>query len=325
MVCSRIDTGGSRTTRPYSAADGAAAIGTCDHLSDVVANLNRPGSNTGLGSDFFGKMVLQVENGFQFRLYLIESEVLILGAQVADEHGGIVTDLRQIVVIFLTAGMPGFHRVDLLLKLGFEFCVVGIRAGDLDIICRPRGSCYCGEHTPGDHRTGLEGCHNQQECHCNSKHRTEAGTAGKCCPNCLKAIFQTLRHRPGSFRGAGCILCSVFGFVVFLANFSPLLPTGDGIGCDSICFIQSLPIPGFKICLIRFLFQLRSLFNLLEFMAVSGIADFPDAALSRGNSLLKCLRTDILILICFRSLTIRKHRCCSCREDVVFHYTPSAG
>lgn len=63
MVCSRIDTGGSRTTRPYSAADGTAAIGTCDHLTDVVANLNRPGRNTGLGSDFFGKMVLQIENG----------------------------------------------------------------------------------------------------------------------------------------------------------------------------------------------------------------------------------------------------------------------
>ena len=40
-------------------------------------------------------------------------------------------------------------------------------------------------------------------------------------------------------------------------------------------------------------------------MAVSGIADFPDAALSRGYSLLKCLRTDILmdlfikVLVCF--------------------------
>ena len=151
----------------------------------------------------------------------------------------------------------------------------------------------------------MERCHNHQECHRRGKHRTEAGTAGKRCPNRIKAIFQTLRHRPGSFRGAGCILCSVFGFVAFLANFSPLLPTGDGIGCDSICFIQSLPIPGFKICLIRFLFQLRSLFNLLELMAVSGIADFPDAALSRGYSLLKCLRTDILmdlfikVLVCF--------------------------
>ena len=39
-------------------------------------------------------------------------------------------------------------------------------------------------------------------------------------------------------------------------------------------------------------------------MTVSGIADFLDAALSRGNSLLKCLRTDIIILICFRSLML---------------------
>ena len=232
-----------------------------------------------------------------------------------------MTDLRQIVVILLTAGVTGFHRIDLLLKLGFELCVVSICTGNLDVISRPRGCCYCGEYAAGNHGTGLERCHNQQECHCNSKHRTEAGTAGKSCPNCLKAIFQTLRHRPGNFCGAGCILCSILGFIVFLTDFPPLLPPGDGIGCDCICFIQSLPIPGFKICLIRFLFQLRSLFNLLEFMAVSGIADFPDAALSRGNSLLKCLRTDILILICFRSLTIRKHRCCSCREDVVFHYT----
>ena len=137
MVCSRIDTGGGWTARPYTTADGTAAIGTCDHLTDIVANLNRPGSNTGLSSDFFGKVVLQVENGFQFRLYLIESEILILGAQVADEHGGIVANLRQVVVIFLTAGVTGFHSIDLLLKLGFEFRVVGIRAGDLDIISRP--------------------------------------------------------------------------------------------------------------------------------------------------------------------------------------------
>ena len=39
-------------------------------------------------------------------------------------------------------------------------------------------------------------------------------------------------------------------------------------------------------------------------MTVAGITDFPDAALSRGNSLLKCLRTDILVLICLRSLTL---------------------
>ena len=325
MVCSRIDTGGGRTTRPYSAADGATAIGTCDHLSDVVANLNRPGSNTGLGSDFFGKMVLQVENGFQFRLYLIESEVLILGAQVADEHGGIVTNLRQIVVILLTAGVTGFHSVDLLLKLGFEFRVVGICTGDLDVISRPRGGCYRGEYTSGNHGTGLERCHNQQESHCNSEHRAEAGTAGKRCPNRLKAILQTLRHRPGGLSGVGCILCSVFGLVVFLANFPPLLPTGDGVGCGSIGLVHGLPIPGFKICLIRFPFQLPGFFCLPELMTVSGVFDFPDAAFSRGSSLLKCLCTDILVLICLLSLVPCDCRCCSCREDVVFHYTPSAG
>ena len=65
-------------------------------------------------------------------------------------------------------------------------------------------------------------------------------------------------------------------------------------------------------------FQLHLFFSLLELMTVSGIADFPDAALSRGNAFLKGLRTNILVLICLRSLTIRKHRCCSCREDVVF-------
>ena len=249
-------------------------------------------------------MVLQVENGFQFRLHLVESEVLILGAQIADEHGGIVTDLRQIVVIFLTAGMPGFHRVDLLLKLGFEFCVVGIRAGDLDIICRPRGSCYCGEHTPGDHRTGLEGRHNQQESHCSGKHRTQAGAAGKCCPNRTKAILQTLRHRPGSLSGVGCILGGILGFVVFLADFSPLLPPGDGIGCGSIGLFHRLPILGLKIRLIRLLFQLPGFFHLPELMTVAGVFDFPDAAFSRGSSLLKCLCTDILVLICLRSLTL---------------------
>ena len=161
MVCSRVDTGGGGTTRPYTAADGAAAIGACHHLTDVVTNLNSLGSNTGLGSDFFGKMVLQIEDGFQFRLHLVESKVLILGTQIADEHGGIVTNLRQIVVILLTAGVTGFHSIDLLLKLGFEFRVVGIRAGDLDVIGRPRGGCYRGKHTPGNHGTGLERCYNQ--------------------------------------------------------------------------------------------------------------------------------------------------------------------
>ena len=83
-----------------------------------------------------------------------------------------------------------------------------------------------------------------------------------------------------------------------------MLPTGDGIGCDSIGLVHRLPILGFKICLIRLLFELPSFFHLSELMTVSGVFDFPNAAFSRGNSLLKCLRTDILVLICLRSLTL---------------------
>lgn len=168
VICLRVDTRGGGTTGPYSAADGAAAISAGDDLTDVITDLDGTGCDAGFCANILGKAVLQIEYGIQFRPHLIESEILILGTQVTNEHGGIMADLGQIVVVFLTAGMPGFYSVDLFLKLGFQFRVVGIRTGDLDIVSGPRGSCYGGENPTGNHRTGLERCNDQKESHCSN-------------------------------------------------------------------------------------------------------------------------------------------------------------
>ena len=153
MICFWINAGCRGPTRPNTAANWAAAIGARYHRANVVTNFHRPGRGADFGTDFLCISILGIENCVQLSPNLIEREILVFCAQIADEHGRIMTNLREIVIVLLAVGMPGLHSIDVLLQLCLQLGIVGIRFGDLNVICRPGG---CGDrckHSTGNHRT----------------------------------------------------------------------------------------------------------------------------------------------------------------------------
>ena len=120
MVCCRHRPTGCRSATPLPTADRAVTVSTRHNLSQGFPYPDRLGFRNRLSGRVCGDPILLSEDFLNLLCHFLVSEAAIFYRKIRDQLIWVMTDLINLIPVFIVIRMGGFHLVDLCIQCFFQ-------------------------------------------------------------------------------------------------------------------------------------------------------------------------------------------------------------